>query len=158
MLQSSLLAKFAFEKKHLLPFEIRISFLKCFYQFHFAESWGRTNALQVSEGDWIPIRWLTNNKSNRKNLRCEREPFGGWELFVLPVLFPIVVLLWWSTARGSPSCVEIACVQIARDPKDIQDRYLGEPLPRKNNISTVSSIWWRFSSQNTNLKAGNRIE
>jgi len=49
-------------------------------------------------------------------------------------------------------------IQIARDPKDIQDRDLEEPLPRKNKSSTISLLSYfvflsSFSSLNTNLRA-----
>jgi len=60
MLQSSLLTKSTSEKKHFLPFEIRISFLKCFCKFHFGKFWWCTNVLQIGKGDWIPIRCLIN--------------------------------------------------------------------------------------------------
>mgnify|MGYP006892817270 CR=1 FL=1 len=49
-------------------------------------------------------------------------------------------------------------MQIVRDPKDIQDTDLEELLPRKNNISTVSSnsslqYWWTSLRLNTNPMA-----
>jgi len=89
MLQSSLLTKSTFEKKHLLPFEIRISFLKCFCQSRFGKIWWCTNVLQISKGDWIPIRWLNNKTTRRKEeeagVKVSEETIflEGWKQFNL---------------------------------------------------------------------------